>query len=40
LKINGLHEYDGRVTGDMPAKASAGALVEFPARADTGFADD
>jgi hypothetical protein len=40
LKINDLHEYDGRVTGNMARRALPGAVVEFSTRADKGFADD
>jgi hypothetical protein len=38
LKINSLHVYDGRVTGNMAIRASARAVVEFSGRASAGFA--
>jgi hypothetical protein len=40
LKINSLHLYDGRMTGEMGIAALTGALVEFPTRAGIGFAGD
>ncbi len=39
FEINSLRTYDKRVTRDMPPRRSAGAVVEFPARAGIGFAD-
>ncbi len=40
FEINGLRNHDKRVTRDMPPSGSTGAVVEFPARAGIGFADD
>jgi hypothetical protein len=40
FEINGLRLHDKRVTRDMPCRRSTGAVVEFPARAGIGFADD
>ena len=40
FEINGLRAYDKRVTRDMPRRRNTGAVVEFPARAGIGFADD
>lgn len=40
FEINGLRTRDKRVTRDMPSKPSTGAVVEFPARAGIGVADD
>jgi hypothetical protein len=40
FKINNLHVYDGLVTDKLRLSALVGAVVEFRARAGTGFADD
>ncbi len=40
FEINGLRTHDKRVTRNMPRTHSTGAVVEFPARAGIGFADD
>ncbi len=40
LKINHLGDCESDVTGAMALQATFGAVVDFSARADAGFADD
>jgi hypothetical protein len=40
LKINHLDDCESDVTGAMARQATFGAVVDFFARANTGFADD